>query len=257
LIKEPAVIRLGVKTFLETLFGIYALLIFCIVLPFGFLCQIIVFSFWPEGKAPIVAHRVSRVWARILLIFYFVRTDITGINRINKHQTYIFVSNHQSVLDILLFAVACKNTFRFLSKEELTRIPLLGYVIRRLYITVNRSDRSDRKRSMEIMNRSIEQEISVFICPEGTRNRTNKPILDFKDGAFRLAVFSGKPLAVLTVMNSGKLLSPRYLLRFRPGIIHAVWSEPIDTSGLTEADVPALKEKVKLLMLTHLKKGSV
>ncbi len=241
------------KSFLRTLFGLYALLFFCIVLVPAFLSYVIVFTFFSEKNAPVAAHRVSRIWASVLFIFYLIRPKIENKHFINRNATYVFASNHKSLLDIPLFAIACKNTFRFLAKEELTKIPLMGYVIKRLYITVNRSDRKDRHRSMEIMNQSLQQGISVFICPEGTRNRNDEPmLLDFKDGAFRLAIHSGKPLAVFTVLNSGELLSPVKWMQLKPGTLKGIWSQPIDTSGMTEDDLPALKEKVHQMMRAHL-----
>lgn len=241
------------KSFLRTLFGVYALVFFCIALIPAFLSYVIVFSLFPAKKAPVAAHQVSRIWASVLFIFYFIRPEIKNKHFINANTTYVFVSNHKSLLDIPLFARACRNTFRFLAKEELTRIPLMGYVIKRLYITVNRSDRKDRHRSMEIMNASLQEDISVFICPEGTRNRKDEPmLLDFKDGAFRLAIHSGKPLAVFTVLNSGELLSPVKWMQLKPGTLRGIWCQPIDTSGMTEEDLPALKEKVRQMMIAHL-----
>lgn len=235
------------------MFGVYALLFFCIVLIPAFLSYVIVFTLLPEKKAPLAAHRVSRIWAAILFIFYGIRFKIENKHFINKDTTYVFAANHKSLLDIPLFALSCKNTFRFLAKEELSKIPLMGYVIKRLYITVNRSDRKDRHRSMEIMNDSLNQGISVFICPEGTRNRNDDPmLLDFKDGAFRLAIHSGKPLAVFTVLNSGELLSPVKWMQLKPGTLKGVWSRPIDTTGMTENDLPFLKEKARQLMLEQL-----
>lgn len=241
------------KGFLKTLFGLYALVFFCIALITAFLSYVIVFAILTEKRAPGAAHQVSRIWAAVLFIFYFIRPETENKQFIDKKSTYVFVSNHKSLLDIPLFALSCKNTFRFLAKEELVKIPLMGYVIKRLYITVNRSDRKDRHRSMEIMNQSLQEGISVFICPEGTRNRNDEPmLLDFKDGAFRLAIHSGKPLAVFTVLNSGELLSPVKWMQLKPGILRGVWDKPIDTTGMTEDDLPALKEKVRQMMITHL-----
>ena len=60
------------------------------------------------------------------------------------------------------------------------------------------------------------------------------------------------PLAVLTILDSQKLLSPLRPVELAPGTIHAIWDKPIDTTGMTEADVPALKEKARELMLKHL-----
>lgn len=240
--------------FLRLLFGVYCLVIFLtsfiIVLPLYFL----VFTFFHIDKAPHVAHQVSRYWAACLFVFFFIRIKVVNRTFIDSKKTYVFVANHLSMLDIPLYAVACNNTFRFLSKAELAKIPFLGYVIKRLYITVNRSDKIDRHRSIEKMKQSLDEHISVFLAPEGTRNISDQSLLDFKDGAFRLAIIAQKPLAILTVINSDKLLSPKDPLAARPGKLVAVWSNPIETTGLTEKDIEYLKQIVRAEMMKNLRR---
>lgn len=217
-------------------------------------CYFFVFSFYPEDKAPHIAHRnISRRWAKLFYILFFIRVKIKGKEFIDEKKTYVFVANHLSQLDIPAYAIACKNTIRFLAKIELTKIPLMGYVIHKLYLSVDRSNKEARYRSMQNMRKSLEEGISVFICPEGTRNRTSQPLLDFKDGAFRLAIEAQIPVAVLTVMDSQKLLSPLRPVELAPGTIHAIWDKPVETKGMTEKDIPALKEKVRALMIAHLR----
>jgi len=172
---------------------------------------------------------------------------------IDPKRTYVFVSNHQSQLDIPSFACSNKNTFRFLAKAELTRIPILGYLISKLYITVKRENRTDRMKSLEVMMDNLREGISVFIYPEGTRNRSDKPLLPFHDGAFRLAIEAQAPLAVMTVIDSKKLLSPVKGIELSPGVLHCIWSPVIETKGMNHNDVPALKERTRQLMLDILK----
>jgi 1-acyl-sn-glycerol-3-phosphate acyltransferase len=105
---------------------------------------------------------------------------------------------------------------------------------------------------MEAMMKSLNDGISVFICPEGTRNKTDEPLLDFRDGAFRLAIESQLPLAILTVNNSGKLLSPKKPIELKPGVIECIWSEPIETKGMTMDDLQILKEKARERMSANL-----
>lgn len=169
---------------------------------------------------------------------------VKGAELLDKNQTYVFVGNHRSMLDIPAFAVATKHAFRFLSKEELTKIPLLGYVIKNLYITVNRKDKAARIRSMEKMAQSLSDGISVFICPEGTRNTSDKLLLDFHDGAFRLAIQAQVPVAVIVISGSDKLLSPKHQLELTPGKMTCQWLTPIDTKGMTSNDIVLLREKV-------------
>ncbi len=183
--------------------------------------------------------------------------EIKGKEFIKPGETYILVCNHRSLVDVPVLAIGCKNTFHFLAKAELTKIPLMGYLIKRLYITVVRSDRVNRSQSLEAMKSSIDKNISVAIFPEGTRNKTNAPLLEFRDGAFRLAIKTQKPIAVLTILDSDRLLPPIGPLAVRPGIVHASWSKPIETEGMTDDDLPVLKEKVREIMLNILNKNSV
>ncbi|MBK5284244.1 MAG: 1-acyl-sn-glycerol-3-phosphate acyltransferase [Bacteroidia bacterium] len=235
------------------LYGMLAAICFAASLLIVVPCYFFVFSFYPEEKAPHIAHGISRTWAKLFYILFFIRVKIKGTEFIDDKKTYVFVANHLSQLDVPAYAMASKNTIRFLAKSELTRIPLMGYIIRKVYLSVDRSNKEARHRSMLNMRKSLDDGISVFICPEGTRNRTSEPLLAFKDGAFRLAVEAQIPVAVLTVTDSQKLLSPLRPVELAPGTIHAIWDKPVETKGMTENDIPALKEKVRQLMIAHLR----
>jgi 1-acyl-sn-glycerol-3-phosphate acyltransferase len=233
-----------------TLFGLYAVLImilsFFIVIP----CYFIIFTFVPKDRAPFIAHKVSRFWAKLLFTCFFIKVDIQGMEFINPALPYVFVCNHCSQMDIPLFARACVNTFRFLSKIEVTKIPLIGYVVKRLYITVDRKSKEDRAKSITRMQDSLlKEKISMVIFPEGTRNRTAQPLIDFKDGAFRLAIDTQLPVAVLTILNSGEFSPAHKFMQLKPGTIKAIWTAPIPTINMTSADVPRLKEQVRTRIL--------
>ena len=239
--------------FLKLLFGLLCGTIFLLTLFIVIPCYFFAFNFFSDKKAPHIAHRISQVWAKIILRVFFIRVKVHGREYIDENKTYVFVANHQSQIDIPIYAVACKNTLRYLAKKELTKIPLLGYVINKLYLSVDRSDKEARYRSMLNLRQSLEEGISVFICPEGTRNRTDKPLVEFKEGAFRLAIEAQVPLAALTLVDSKKLLSPEHGLELSPGTIDIIWDKPIDTTGMTEKDIPVLKERVWGMMSAHLK----
>jgi 1-acyl-sn-glycerol-3-phosphate acyltransferase len=229
-----------------TLFGLYAVLImilsFFIVIP----CYFFIFSFTPKEKAPHKAHKISRFWAKLLFTCFFIKVDIKGMELIDPNKAYVFVCNHRSQMDIPLFARACVNTFRFLAKIEVVKIPLIGYVVKRLYITVDRKSKDDRAKSFLRMQDSLlKEKISMVIFPEGTRNRTHKPLIDFKDGAFRLAIDTKLPVAVLTILNAGEFSPAHKFLQLKPGTIKAIWTEPLPTDKMNVDDVPLLKEQVK------------
>ena len=233
---------------MKRVFGFVFLLWCCIPMLASLLFVIpayaLLFNFSSKEKGPHRAHAVSRIWARFLFAGFLVRFKLSGREKIDPKGTYVFISNHRSLLDIPAYALACSNTFRFLSKAELARVPLLGYVIRNLYITVNRSDKRDRHRSIEKMLESLNEHISVFLAPEGTRNTGADPLLEFKDGAFRLAIAGQYPLAVLVLHDAEQRLSPRRPLEMYPGTIHGEWIGVFETRGMTEEDMPRLKEEI-------------
>lgn len=204
----------------------------------------------PKDKAPFRAHKISRFWAKLLFTCFFIKVDIKGMEFIKPEQPYVFVCNHRSQLDIPLFARASVNTFRFLSKIEVTKIPLIGYVVKRLYITVDRKSKEDRAKSIVKMQDSLlKEKISVVLFPEGTRNRTSEPLIDFKDGAFRLAIETKLPIAVLTILNSGSFSPANKFMQLKPGTLKAIWAEPIPTDKMSVEDVPRLKEQVRQRIL--------
>ena len=155
----------------------------------------------------------------MIFVFFGIRLVTKNYELLDKDQTYVFIANHRSQLDIPAYALATHHTIRFLAKEELTKIPLMGFIIRRLYIPVNRKDKEARAKSMENMDESIREGISVFICPEGTRNKGGEPLLPFRDGAFRLAIESQVSIATLVILYTEKLLSPMRPIELSPGKI--------------------------------------
>lgn len=231
------------------LWALICALLFVAMLFILFFCYVFIFLVFSDRRAPHLAHGVSRVWAFLIHTLFLIPLRVKHRAYIDPEKTYVFIANHRSQLDIPAFAAATKNTFRFLAKAELTKIPLMGWIIKKLYLTVDRKDRQDRNKSIEAMKRSLDKGISVFICPEGTRNRKDEPVvMDFRDGAFRLAVATKTPLAVLVLYNTAEHLSPNRPFELVPGIIRGEWLEPIDTSSMTMDDVPQLKERVRAIM---------
>lgn len=234
--------------FLKTLFGIYAALVVTIVVIIGipfyfFLFTTNIFS----KRTPHVAHKISIAMAKTLFIFYLIKIKVIRKNNLKKDGVYIFVSNHTSLLDVPFCAVVTPVTFRYLSKEELVKIPLFGYIIKKLYLSVNRKDEESRARSMENMKRSLAEGISIYLFPEGTRNKTDEPLKNFYDGAFRLSIETGIPLVPMTIRNSKKLLNG---FKLKPGTMECLWSDPI--YPLQEDSTQSLKDRVRLVMLKDL-----
>lgn len=219
-----------------------------VVLPF-YVVGIII---WGQ-KAIQHIHWASRIWAGYIFMLCGIRTRNVGSEKLDKKQSYVMVSNHLSALDIPLCAVVSRNPFRFLSKAELGKIPVLGWIIRNIYLTVDRSDAKARQESLSKMEHALNEGSSLFIYPEGRRNRGKGLTTKFFDGAFRLAISSGKPMAILVIMNANQLCPPTGFA-LKPGVIKYEWLDPIDVSGYDLSQLDELKKRVKELIEASLTK---
>lgn len=197
--------------------------------------------------------KLSRIWAKVGLFLSGIIVKVHSRENINPNQNYIFISNHRSQLDIPICAVGTPNYFKFLAKEELVKIPFLGYIIKRLYITVKRDNVRDRVKSFQKMRKEVENNTSIWLYPEGTRNRTDLPLNTFQDGAFRLAIDTATPIAMMVIIDSGKNLPAGTFFQFKPGIVHFYCLPPINTVGMKGAEANALKEKAYNEMYAFIK----
>jgi 1-acyl-sn-glycerol-3-phosphate acyltransferase len=165
----------------------------------------------------------------------------------NPRRPYVVVSNHESFADILLIS-HLPWEMKWLSKAELFRIPIMGWMMWLAGdIPVKRGFGPSAVEAMERCRKVLRQKVSVMIFPEGTRSKTAE-LLPFKDGAFRLAVEAGVPILPLALSGTGTAL-PKHGWRFGRSAAHLRVLEPVETAGLTLADVPSLKARIRHLIV--------
>lgn len=186
-----------------------------------------------------------------LLKMYLIRLRVFGLEKLDANKTYVVVANHLSQVDILVSAAALPHPVKFLAKAEIKYIPFFGYMTKMLAIMVNRSNKESREKSLRYMVAELHKGHSIFLYPEGTRNRTGQALKEFKEGAFKTAITAQIPIAVQTLVGTKEVNNPNGLQLF-PGKVEVHWSEPIETKGMTLDDMPALIEKVKRKMLKTL-----
>ena len=192
-------------------------------------------------------HVVSPLLLKLMLI----KLKVFGKEKLDAKTTYVYVANHNSQIDIMACASAVPNPIRFLAKAETKYIPFFGFMVKMLGIVVDRQSKESREKSYQQMADALLKGESLFLYPEGTRNRTKEKLKEFKDGAFRVAIMAQVPIAVQT-LTGAREVNPPEGLQLYPGTVEVHWSEPIETRGMTMADVPLLKEKVRNEMLKHL-----
>ncbi|MBL7777421.1 MAG: 1-acyl-sn-glycerol-3-phosphate acyltransferase [Chitinophagales bacterium] len=192
-------------------------------------------------------HYASPLLCKLMLL----KVKVFGVEKISTTQPYVFVANHNAQIDIICGASATPQPARFLAKAEVKYIPFFGFMVRMLGILVDRKSKESREKSYRYMAAALQKGESLFLYPEGTRNRTEAPLKEFKDGAFKVAIMAQVPVAVQTLLHTRKLNDPRSI-HLWPGTVEVHWAEPIATTGMTMDDLPRLKEMVRAEMLKHL-----
>jgi 1-acyl-sn-glycerol-3-phosphate acyltransferase len=179
--------------------------------------------------APRVAFHFGTVWAWLLCRVNPTWVTIAGRGHAAPGRSYIILSNHQSHFDILAFYGHWGRQFRWVIKEELRKVPGLGwYCAAGGHIFI---DRSSREKSIESLRRArplLEGGISVMFFPEGTRSRDGR-LREFKKGGFMMALDLGLPILPVSISGTRHVL-PGRTLRLLPGRVRITIHEPIDVA---------------------------
>lgn len=172
-----------------------------------------------------------------------MEVDVTGLDRIVRGRTYVFVANHQSIYDIPILFWALPYQLRIIAKESLGRFPFLGWHLRRTgHMLVDRA-RPDRNAVFGWASALTAKGLSLIVFPEGTRSRDGR-LGRFKGGSFYLALEAGLPVVPLSVVGSRHVMLKGRLATY-PGRVRLVVHDPIETKGLAGSDPRMFAERVR------------
>jgi 1-acyl-sn-glycerol-3-phosphate acyltransferase len=181
----------------------------------------------------------------LFFAFGFLRFELRFEQKLDPKQVYVFCANHFSYLDIPAFVQILPNYFSFVGKSSIKKIPLFGYLYARLNILVDRSDRQSRSATLAKSIRALQANRSIIIFPEGGIVSKNFPIMSspLKDGAFAMAIQQQVPILPVSFLNNFELMDDDFFA-LKPGVIRVRIHAPVETKGLTQEDLPVLREKV-------------
>lgn len=195
-----------------------------------------------------VYDRIMRNWSRLILWAHRVRVVVDGADRVDPARSYVLVANHTSMVDIWVLQVAIPLSFRYVAKQELSRVPVLGRGMEGAgNIFLDRSNRSSAFAAYEEAARRIRGGLSAMVFAEGTRSRDGR-LLPFKKGPFILAISAGVPVVPVVVEGAFER-TPKGARYVRPGTVSVRIGEPISTAGMTPGDRGALADRVRAAML--------
>lgn len=236
----------------QWLYVVYAavlfLLMMLIVFPF-----VIIASFFGRISGGNFIYRICSYWADAWLFLIGVYHRRIVESPVNKHSHYIFVSNHISYMDIPQMLKAIRQPMRILGKAEMAKIPVFGYIYKMAVVSVERSSIEARAKSVKVLKSVLNKEVSIFLCPEGTFNMTNKPLKEFYDGAFRIAIETQTPIKPLLFLDTYDRLHYKSVFTLTPGKLRTVYLDAVNPDGYSLKEVNAFKQKVYDVMEAKLR----
>lgn len=214
---------------LQVLFALYQYLI---AWPIAVLLTIFTAVFtivcYPWRNAEFV-HREQQFWSRSMCRLMFLPVSVSGLENIKPGQSYVFVSNHQSMYDVWVIYGWLPVIFKWLMKAELRRVPFVGIACKAAgHIFVERKNARASMESIQLIEKQLVNGVCTVIFPEGTRTKDGS-LSRFKRGAFQIALDLSLPIIPISLSGCYDVMPKgAWVVRRHP--VHMHVGAPIDLS---------------------------
>lgn len=174
-----------------------------------------------------------------------VRLTIEGLEHVSLGKAQILVGNHQSALDIPVMARPLRGRIRFMAKDSLYRIPIVGWAMLRYdFIPVARSNpRAVLKHISRMLDALKLRSISYVIFAEGTRSLDGR-LLPFRRGVMKICQRAGVDVVPFSIDGTGAV-HQRGTFCVKPGPVRLTFAEPIPAERVAAMDNTALMAEVR------------
>ena len=190
--------------------------------------SMIIMLFDRQGKS---VEFIMSKWAWFLLKLAGVKIEVNGLENLTPGESYIFISNHASLLDIPTVCLGLPFQLRFLAKKELFKIPLFGPALLSAgHIKIDRGNLESAVKSLKEAAIVLKKRgYSALVFAEGTRS-LNGEVGRFKKGGVILALSMGIPIVPVSISGSASLAAKGVYL-VKSGGIKMTIGKPISTEG--------------------------
>ena len=232
----------------------YVLCFIGIAISFPFL---ILFSL-KESWYPQFFWVAKNVWSNTVMYGMGFYPSIKWKERFEKGKSYMLVSNHKSMIDVMLMVYCCKHPIVFVGKKELDKIPVFGYFYSKVCILVDRDNPESRKDVYSKSIKRLEKGVSICIFPEGGVPEPGVVLREFKNGAFNLAIQFQIPIVPLSFYDCERRFPYFFAYNYfvgGPGKLRVKFHDFIETKGLEQKNRDELKKDVYTILKGDLAKS--
>ncbi len=191
-------------------------------------------------------------WAfRVVLFLSGVSVTVLGEENVPKDEAVLYIGNHRSYFDIIMTYVRVPRPTGYMAKVGMLHVPSLSTWMKYLHCIF--LDRSDIKSGLQSILDAVEQVrsgVSICIFPEGTRNRTSEPLLDFHDGCFKIAEKTGCPIVPMSINNAAEIWE-NHLPKIKKTHVVIEYAKPIYVKNMDKEQRRSLNSMVKGIIETN------
>lgn len=239
------------------------------ILSFGFIFLFLLFGYillgiyWIYGKinqekADLIQLRIVQRVFKILHTLAGIKLTVIGEENVPKDEAVLYVANHRSMVDIVVAYARTPRLTGFVAKDVVNKVPALRAWMKRLHCEF--LDRKDIKQGMKVILSCIDKVkngISIFIFPEGTRNKNKEDSTDigeFKDGSFKIASKTGCKIVPVAITGTNRIFED-HLPFIKSSKVIIEYGEPILFSELEKEDQKHIgayfQNKIQGMLLEH------
>ena len=195
------------------------------------------------------ADRRLQDWSRNIVRHADVDLTVEGLHHVSRDRACVYMSNHQSHLDIPILFSVFPGTLRMVAKAELFKVPVWGRAMRSAgFVRVTRSgDRAEAMAAMRECGEALARGVNVWLAPEGTRSIDGR-IAKFKKGGFMLARDTGADIVPVAIDGSRDILPKNTRIFQRGARVKVTFGAPIAVAGRELNDVSA---EVRRFIVAH------
>lgn len=231
-------------------------ILYCIVSIPVLLIETLIRRFRPLA-AEVSMLRIVQCAFKILLFICGTRLTVKGRDNIPEDEAVLFIGNHQSLFDIVISCSLMKNRCGYVAKNNLEHIPVLSWNMRFLYCLF--LNRDDLKQGLETIKKAIayiKEGISVFIYPEGSRNRNEDKteLLPFHRGSFKIAQRTGCRIIPTAISGSSAIFENQFP-RIRRADVTIEFGTPVAYGDLTKEEQKHIDEYFRERLQAMLKEN--
>lgn len=201
----------------------------------------------------LITHKSAVWWAKAVIAGSPIwKLKVTGKSNIEPNKSYVIISNHQSMLDILATCAAIPLNFKFLAKKELFLIPFMGWaMLLSGYVPVDRSSKESGRKAIKRITQLLKKDVSILFFPEGTRSPDGK-MKKFKMGAFKLARDANMEILPVVIDGTGRALPKKSIRLFKKTVFKVTIGKPTSLADVSDSELEIEREKIWTDMKTKL-----